>query len=231
MNHQKVYNDIIENAKSKKRIKVRKNQEAYIYYENHHIIPRCLNGNDKNQNKVLLTPKEHFVCHKLLTYIYPNNYKIISAFHYMSFNKRYGNIVSAKDYAYARKLYISLRVENGIAKGKNNGMYKKGYLISGEKNGMHNKKHSIQTIKKIRKSKLGKPSGFSGKSFSLVSKEKLSKSNSKLTVEQKQEIYLFIINRLSNTSIESAITPLIRNYKVSRNTVYRAYNYISSLSS
>lgn len=39
------------------------------YYEKHHIIPRCLGGNDTAQNLVKLTAKEHFVCHRLLVYM------------------------------------------------------------------------------------------------------------------------------------------------------------------
>ena len=72
MNYQKIYSSIIENAKKENRIKLRKNQSSYIYYEKHHIIPKCLNGTDEKNNLVLLTAREHYVCHKLLTRIYPN---------------------------------------------------------------------------------------------------------------------------------------------------------------
>lgn len=37
------------------------------YFEWHHVIPVSLNGNNKIENKVLLTPDEHFHCHVLLT--------------------------------------------------------------------------------------------------------------------------------------------------------------------
>lgn len=36
------------------------------YYELHHIIPRSMGGNNKKQNLVLLTAREHYVCHLLL---------------------------------------------------------------------------------------------------------------------------------------------------------------------
>lgn len=36
------------------------------YCEKHHIIPKSLNGSDLKENLVLLTPKEHFICHLLL---------------------------------------------------------------------------------------------------------------------------------------------------------------------
>ena len=66
MDHQKIYENIILIAKSKNRQKLNKNDIDYVYYENHHIIPKCLNGNDDENNLVLLTAKEHYVCHKLL---------------------------------------------------------------------------------------------------------------------------------------------------------------------
>lgn len=57
----KVYNQIIEKAKSESR---KKGQG--IYYESHHILPTALGGSDTKENKVLLTGKEHYLCHRLL---------------------------------------------------------------------------------------------------------------------------------------------------------------------
>jgi len=99
MNHQKVYDAIIEKAKSENRKK-----HNGTYYENHHIIPTCLNGINKKENLVLLTAKEHYVCHKLLTYIYPNNKSIIWAFHRITYTNKGIYVKSARDYVYARKL-------------------------------------------------------------------------------------------------------------------------------
>ena len=36
------------------------------YYEKHHITPKSLGGNYRKVNTVSLTPREHFVCHRLL---------------------------------------------------------------------------------------------------------------------------------------------------------------------
>ena len=41
-----------------------------IYKEKHHILPRCIQGTDNINNIVLLTAKEHFVCHHILTKVY-----------------------------------------------------------------------------------------------------------------------------------------------------------------
>jgi len=35
-------------------------------YEQHHIIPKSCGGSNEQSNLVLLTPKEHYICHRLL---------------------------------------------------------------------------------------------------------------------------------------------------------------------
>jgi hypothetical protein len=37
------------------------------YVEKHHIIPKSLGGDDSVENLIVLTAKEHFICHLLLT--------------------------------------------------------------------------------------------------------------------------------------------------------------------
>lgn len=49
------------------------------YRELHHIIPRCMGGTNTKDNLVYLTAEEHFVAHKLLSKMYPNEYKLILA--------------------------------------------------------------------------------------------------------------------------------------------------------
>lgn len=72
MNYQKIYDAIIEKAKLR--------DEIECYYEKHHIIPKSLGGLDSIENLVKLTFKEHFVCHRLLTKIYPKENKMHYAF-------------------------------------------------------------------------------------------------------------------------------------------------------
>lgn len=76
MNYSKLYNQLIENAKFQGR---NKEQD---YFEEHHIIPRCIDGGDSLDNLVLLTAREHYVAHWLLTKIH-RNYKLASAFNNM----------------------------------------------------------------------------------------------------------------------------------------------------
>jgi len=94
MNYEKIYNRIIQNAILENRIKGKE-----IYYEIHHIIPKCIGGNNKKNNLVLLTAKEHFICHKLLCKIYPFNIKLVYAFQAMHvINKGRKYIINAKEY-------------------------------------------------------------------------------------------------------------------------------------
>jgi len=74
----KAYNRIIKKAKNRPKPKV--------YYEKHHIIPRCMGGCDDEKNLVKLTMDEHYYVHYLLAKIYPENKKLTYAF-WMMCNK------------------------------------------------------------------------------------------------------------------------------------------------
>lgn len=71
MNYQKIYTQIIEKAK---------NRTIESYTERHHVIPRCLGGSDDLENIVALTAREHFICHWLLSRMYPNDIRLAHAF-------------------------------------------------------------------------------------------------------------------------------------------------------
>lgn len=61
------------------------------YSEKHHIVPRCLGGSNLKDNIVSLTAKEHYIAHRLLTRIYPEEPKLVYAFWMMcngTVNKR-----------------------------------------------------------------------------------------------------------------------------------------------
>lgn len=143
MNYQKVYTALIEKAKSENRI-----YHNGVYYEKHHILPICLNGGNEKENKVLLTAREHFIAHKLLTYIYKGNTKIACAFFRMAYDKR-DRKVSSRDYEYAKKIS---RLD---MKGEKNPMYKKPiYIIWEEKYGKEiadNKRKQFKENKKGKK--------------------------------------------------------------------------------
>lgn len=52
------YFNIIENRKN--------NAPEDSYTEKHHILPRCLGGDNSSSNLIRLTSREHFICHALL---------------------------------------------------------------------------------------------------------------------------------------------------------------------
>jgi len=61
-----IYFDIISRARHRK---------ISGYSEKHHIIPKSLGGTDTKDNLVVLTPREHLVCHLLLTKIVCDEHK------------------------------------------------------------------------------------------------------------------------------------------------------------
>jgi len=112
MNYSKVYALVIEKASKGSR---KKGKE--FYYERHHILPKCMGGGNEKENLVLLTAREHFICHWLLVRLYPENSKIVFAFWAMCNQKSRGQkryIPSSRTYqegresfSYHKKLNIS----------------------------------------------------------------------------------------------------------------------------
>jgi 5-methylcytosine-specific restriction endonuclease McrA len=103
MDYKKHYNLLINSRKKLSRIK-NKNE----YFEQHHIIPKSMGGNNNKDNLILLTPREHFLSHWLLYRIYRNR-ATASAFYRMCQKgnnnmKRY--IPSSRIYEEARLAYI-----------------------------------------------------------------------------------------------------------------------------
>jgi hypothetical protein len=101
MNYQRIHDAIIDRAR---------NRTLQGYREKHHVIPRCLGGTNQNTNLVNLTAREHFIVHKLLCEIYPNESKLVYAYWMMS--RRVSNLkytrsyqVSSAEYDRARQLF------------------------------------------------------------------------------------------------------------------------------
>lgn len=76
MNYHKLYYNIINST-----------VDEIGYTELHHIIPKCVGGTDNISNIAKLTARKHFLCHYLLTKMYPANsaewHKMNSAFRMM----------------------------------------------------------------------------------------------------------------------------------------------------
>ena len=74
MNYQLIHDSIIDRAKTRVLPKE-------VYTERNHIIPRCMGGSDDKSNLVDLTAKEHFIVHKLLVEIFPNEFGLVHAYY------------------------------------------------------------------------------------------------------------------------------------------------------
>ena len=112
MNYQKIYNSLIERGK---------NRIVEGYTEKHHIVPKCMGGDDSEDNLVKLTPEEHYLAHQLLVKIYPNNKKLVFGARQMTMhgghlkrnNKMYGwlrkkHSESAKNFRHDEKTKLRI---------------------------------------------------------------------------------------------------------------------------
>lgn len=174
--YQKYYDSIISNGSI----------EKLPNYERHHIIPKSLGGTDSKDNLVYISARAHFICHWLLTKIYPNgeeHWKMLNALRMMrAENKnqqRYESKITSRVYANLKEEYALLQSER--VNGENNPMYgdkfyrseegfrKQKEAVTGEKNGSK----KLEARKKISESKLGKKR----EPFNEEWLQKLAKSN------------------------------------------------------
>jgi len=98
------YHHIVSKAKSLGRSK----KDAYL--EEHHIVPRSLGGDNSKANRVLLTGREHFICHVLLTKMVSGSdyHKMLHAIMLMKgANKLQQRYVSSTMYERLKKEYAS----------------------------------------------------------------------------------------------------------------------------
>lgn len=94
MDYTAVYNLIIQRAKSR---------ILEEYGEMHHIIPTCIGGTNQTQNKVKLTAKEHFIAHRLLAKMHPNEPKLKYALFLMGTRIK----CSSRTYQMLREEFVS----------------------------------------------------------------------------------------------------------------------------
>lgn len=92
------------------------------YYETHHIIPRCLGGDDSKDNLVNLTAREHFICHHLLTKCHPSNKLKYALIILMCKNKHQEDryIPNSRVYAKIKEINSQLAKEKFTGKQKHN---------------------------------------------------------------------------------------------------------------
>lgn len=135
----RIYYQIIDKAREK-------TFEADVYTEKHHIIPKCLGGNNKKDNIVKLTAREHFLCHWLLTKMVKGkreNWQMYNAFSCML----YRNNDVQQRYKINSRLFEKLKINHSKLKS---------VYCRAENNGMYGKKHSAESKKKMSVAHTGK---------------------------------------------------------------------------
>lgn len=152
------------------------------YHETHHIIPKCMGGNDDKSNLIDLYAREHFEVHRLLALENPDNDKLIYAWHMMSVmsdeQQRHYEI-TAEEYEEA-KIAFSKMMSVKMS-GNGNPMY-------GKESAMRGKHLPCESKEKLRLQRIGDKNPMYGKSgekapnygkrMSEESRKKLSEANS-----------------------------------------------------
>lgn len=115
----------------------RKRSNSKIY-EEHHIIPKSCGGTDDQSNLVLLTPKEHYICHRLL----PKMVK--SKLHYEKMIYALWCLVNgngrSKRYSPSGKIYQMIKEEQSKTRSER---------MKGENNSFYGKTHTEETKRKL----------------------------------------------------------------------------------
>jgi hypothetical protein len=122
--YKKWYYQIIDNARKRKTPDIK---------ETHHIIPRCIGGSNEKENLVDLTPREHFICHWMLTKMTEstNKSKMTFSLHlFFHYNEHRRLNFNSRQYEYHKTLYIqACRERTPITK---KDIYRFRHSVSGE---------------------------------------------------------------------------------------------------
>lgn len=151
------------------------------YVERHHVIPRSLGGSDEPENVVVLTAREHYIAHLLLTKMTTGIDKRKMSFALLCFNRRNPNhpgrtLPKSKLYAYSRKLLSETSVDPETAakiSRANKGKRRSPEHIEAIRRTHTGKLVSTETRAKMSAAKKGK----TGRKWSDSSKAKLSAAN------------------------------------------------------
>ena len=73
------------------------------YVEKHHVIPRCMGGDNSKENLVILTAPEHYVAHLLLVKMHPDHRGLLWAASAMTNGTRNQHRSGNKMYEWLRK--------------------------------------------------------------------------------------------------------------------------------
>ena len=119
-----------------------------IYLESHHILPKSFRaGGEKDKdNLVLLTAREHYLVHKLLTKFINHvqfKKKMIYAFWYLS-NRKIAHVPTSRSYEIAKQQLI-----NNIKARHDSTLTRSKKARPGKLNGMYGKTHTYEVKAKL----------------------------------------------------------------------------------
>lgn len=196
-----IYTRLIARCKAQNRVLLSKVNKNYIYYERHHIVPRSLGGDNSKNNLVLLTSKEHFLCHRLLVKFTNGIAKRNMAFALMRMSKgSNGNAIAARLYERSKKeLLVAISGPNhpnfgkpGSSLGKKFTEEHKSRMSSSQKgktirpesrlkqsNAMRGRELSADHKNKISEAVSGYKNGMYGRNHTDLAKKKIRDANSK----------------------------------------------------
>lgn len=187
------------------------------YTEKHHIIPRSLGGSDAADNIVVLTAREHLLCHLLLCKMTagPARYKMIRAYTLMSGQTKQ----TTRIYASLREEYALMQSQN--MQGEGNSMYgrkhskesivkmkeNRKYKNMGEDNPMYGRKHSEETIQKIREARSKQDNTYlKGRKITWADKISKTLKGRKPTAERNEKVSKALTGRTRSKQERDAIS-------------------------
>lgn len=203
MNYLKIYNQIIEKYK-----KLNLKKGKGIYLECHHILPRCMNGNNNKENLVNLPAREHFICHLLLPRIYKDTkykYSLWNAANRFIYGNDMKNKIKITSYQYKiiRDNYSKFcKIQY---KGEGNPNYGNKWTDEQKRN-LSNKKKGITLIERvgIEQAKIIK------KKLSEIQKKRIHKKGYKLTDEIKLKMSLSRKGKKKPESFRKKISEIMK---------------------
>lgn len=159
--YKKIYYQIINQAKNR-------TKTENVLYEKHHIIPKCLGGDNSKENLVNLTYREHFICHRLLVKFTEGEqkYKMLWALHRMAYTEKY--TITSRLYEIVRSDFITSLKKNHPSK---NESWRKKISIAVLMEWQNNYQRKYKTSQKMKKmweegklfAKFGSENGMYGK--------------------------------------------------------------------
>jgi hypothetical protein len=138
----KYYQLIIESAKAQNRIKRKICDENFVYYESHHILPQSIFPEYRKDkwNVVLLTAKEHYICHRLLAkFTFGENYykMLLAICMFSKISSEQQRTLNSRQYELIKCLYSEYH----------------SFTKKGNKNFFYGKKHTEVSRSKMRGSR------------------------------------------------------------------------------